>query len=63
VKFERENEAHTVRFDVEPAANAAQGEFHVKAVASLNGQDFSARPSVDSSTRTSGASTFTTRPM
>ena len=41
VKFERENEAHTVRFDVKPAANAAQGEFHVKAVASLNGQDFS----------------------
>ena len=37
VKFAREEESQTVRFQVRPALNAAPGEYHVKAIASAGG--------------------------
>jgi hypothetical protein len=41
VKFDREDEARTVRFTVRPAVGTEPGEFHVRAVATLGGRDFS----------------------
>src|SRR5439155_37519 len=40
VKFERADESRTVRFDVKPASTASNGEFHVRAVVTANGQSF-----------------------
>lgn len=40
LKFSREDESQTVRFDVRPPANIATGEYHVKAIFSENGADF-----------------------
>ena len=40
IAFERGDESRTVRFDVRPAATAMNGEFHVRAIASSNGQTF-----------------------
>jgi LmbE family N-acetylglucosaminyl deacetylase len=40
LKFSREDESQTVRFDVRPPANVATGEYHVKAIFSENGADF-----------------------
>jgi LmbE family N-acetylglucosaminyl deacetylase len=40
LKFSREDESQTVRFDVRPPANVALGEYHVKAIMSENGVDF-----------------------
>jgi hypothetical protein len=41
VKFARGDESQTVRFKVKPGPNTGQGEFHVRATASANGQAFS----------------------
>ena len=41
VKFTREGETQTVRFQVRPAAGTAAGEYHVKAVVSEGGASFS----------------------
>ena len=41
VKFVREGDTQTVRFQVRPAAGTAVGEYHVKAVASAGGATFS----------------------
>jgi hypothetical protein len=41
VKFAREGDARTVRFQVRPAAGTAAGEYHVKAVISSGGATFS----------------------
>src|SRR5947207_338041 len=38
--FERRDEPRTLRFQVRPALGTAPGEFHVRAVATLNGVDF-----------------------
>ena len=38
--FERADETRTVRFQVKPAAGTEPGEFHVRAIATLNGVDF-----------------------
>ncbi len=40
VKFTRPDEAQTVRFNVKPGTNAPSGEYHVQAVATMNGQSF-----------------------
>jgi len=40
IRFERTDESRTVRFDVKPASNASNGEFHVRAVVTANGQTF-----------------------
>ena len=40
VKFERADEAQTVRFQVKPAPNTASGEFHVRAIATAGGRTF-----------------------
>jgi hypothetical protein len=40
LKFSREDESQTVRFDVRPPANVATGEYHVTAIFSENGADF-----------------------
>ena len=40
VKFTREDETQTVRFDVRPAAGTAPGEYRIKASATSNGVDF-----------------------
>jgi hypothetical protein len=40
LKFSREDESQTIRFDVRPPANVALGEYHVKAMMSENGVDF-----------------------
>jgi len=40
VKFSREGETQTVRFEVRPPAGAAAGEYHVKAVANSGGASF-----------------------
>src|SRR5262249_33462864 len=40
LKFSREDESQTVRFDVRPPATVATGEYHVKAILSENGADF-----------------------
>ena len=38
--FERQDETRTVRFQVKPALGAAPGEFHVGAIAVVNGREF-----------------------
>ena len=38
--FERQDESRTVRFQVKPAAGTEPGAFHVRAIATLNGQEF-----------------------
>jgi LmbE family N-acetylglucosaminyl deacetylase len=40
ITFERADESRTVRFDVKPAPTAMNGEFHVRAIATSNGQTF-----------------------
>jgi len=40
LKFLREDESQTIRFEVRPPANVAIGEYHVKAIVSENGADF-----------------------
>ena len=40
VRFEREDEALTVRFNVRPGAGTGPGEFPVRAIATANGQSF-----------------------
>jgi hypothetical protein len=40
IKFDRADESRTVRFDVKPAATASNGEFHVHATVTANGQTF-----------------------
>jgi LmbE family N-acetylglucosaminyl deacetylase len=40
VKFDRADEAFTVRFQVTPSARTANGEFDVRAIATANGQPF-----------------------
>jgi LmbE family N-acetylglucosaminyl deacetylase len=40
VKFTRPDEAQTVRFNVKPGTNAPSGEYHVQAMATMNGQNF-----------------------
>jgi LmbE family N-acetylglucosaminyl deacetylase len=40
VKFAREDESQTVRFQVRPASGAAVGEYHVKAVVTAGGREF-----------------------
>ena len=40
IKFERADESRTVRFDVKPASTASNGEFHVRAAVTANGQTF-----------------------
>jgi hypothetical protein len=40
VKFERADEAQTVRFQVKPAPNTPSGEFHVRAVATSGGRTY-----------------------
>jgi len=40
LKFSREDESQTIRFDVRPPANVGTGEYHVKAIFSENGADF-----------------------
>jgi LmbE family N-acetylglucosaminyl deacetylase len=40
LKFSREDESQTVRFEVRPPANVATGEYHIKAIVSENGADF-----------------------
>jgi hypothetical protein len=40
VKFSREDESRTARFQVQPPAGTAPGEYQVKALASLGGQSF-----------------------
>jgi len=40
LKFSREDESQTVRFDVRPPANVATGAYHVTAIFSENGADF-----------------------
>jgi NPCBM-associated, NEW3 domain of alpha-galactosidase len=40
IAFERADESRTVRFDVKPAPTAMNGEFHIRAIATSNGQTF-----------------------
>ena len=40
IKFERTDESRTVRFDVKPGPNTSNGEFHVRAAVTANGQTF-----------------------
>ncbi len=40
ITFERADESRTVRFDVKPAPTAMNGEFHIRAIATSNGQTF-----------------------
>ena len=40
LKFSREDESQTVRFDVRPPSNVAAGEYHVKAIVSRKRRDF-----------------------
>jgi LmbE family N-acetylglucosaminyl deacetylase len=40
IKFERTDESRTVRFDVKPGSNTSNGEFHVRAAVTANGQTF-----------------------
>ncbi len=40
MKFTRADEAQTVRFNVKPGTNAPSGEYHVRAMATMNGQSF-----------------------
>jgi LmbE family N-acetylglucosaminyl deacetylase len=40
LKFSREDESQTIRFEVRPPANVAIGEYHVKAIVSENRADF-----------------------
>jgi hypothetical protein len=40
VKFTRSDESQTVRFIVKPGLNAPSGEYHVRAIAAMNGQNF-----------------------
>ena len=40
VKFTRQDESQTVRFQIRPANNTAPGEFHVRALVSAGGQTF-----------------------
>ena len=40
IAFERADESRTVRFDVKPAPTAMNGEFHIRAIATANGQTF-----------------------
>ena len=40
ITFERADESRTVRFDVKPSPTAMNGEFHIRAIATSNGQTF-----------------------
>jgi len=40
LKFSREDESQTIRFEVRPPATVATGEYHVKAIVSERGSDF-----------------------
>jgi hypothetical protein len=40
VKFSRSDESRTVRFSVKPSSSVTAGEYHVKAIVSANGQNY-----------------------
>ena len=46
VKFTRQDESQTVRFQVRPAANTAPGEFHVRARVTSTAGRRARRPSI-----------------